>query len=136
MQLEMCPMTEAVPLGAEPPRGHILVVDDDEGYGHVMGQVLRNAGFGVQVMAHFQPALEALESDSPIDLLLTDIVMPSRVNGVALSRMARMRRRSIKVLYVTGYDIPGIEREALGPVLKKPVSETELLAEVERVLAA
>jgi hypothetical protein len=36
----------------------------------------------------------ALESPRPIDLLVTDIVMPERVNGIALSRMARMRRRS------------------------------------------
>lgn len=117
------------------PRGHILVVDDDETNGAAMGQVLQKSGYSVRVMAHFQPALEALEGDTPIDLLLTDIVMPSRVNGVALSRMARMRRRDIKVLYVTGYDIPGVEREALGPVLRKPVSDEDLLAEIGRLLA-
>jgi CheY-like chemotaxis protein len=122
--------------GAGAPRGHILVVEDDEGYGQAVVQVLQKAGYTAQVMSHFQPALEALEGDAPIDLLLTDIVMPSRVNGVALSRMARMRRRDIKVLYLTGYDIPGVDREALGPVLRKPISAEDLLAEVERVLAA
>jgi CheY-like chemotaxis protein len=122
--------------GAEAPRGHILVVEDDEGYGEAVVQVLQKAGYMARVMSHFQPALEALEGDAPIDLLLTDIVMPSRVNGVALSRMARMRRRDIKVLYLTGYDIPGIDREALGPVLRKPISPEDLIAEVERVLAA
>jgi CheY-like chemotaxis protein len=35
-------------------------------------------------------ALEELESARTIDLLITDIVMPERVNGIALSRMARM----------------------------------------------
>jgi CheY-like chemotaxis protein len=122
--------------GAEAPRGHILVVEDDEGYGQAVVQVLQKAGYTAQLMSHFQTALEALEGDAPIDLLLTDIVMPSRVNGVALSRMARMRRRDIKVLYLTGYDIPGIDREALGPVLRKPVSPEDLIGEVERVLAA
>lgn len=122
--------------GAEAPRGHILVVEDDEGYGQAVVQVLQKAGYAAQLMSHFQTALEALEGDAPIDLLLTDIVMPSRVNGVALSRMARMRRRDIKVLYLTGYDIPGIDREALGPVLRKPISAEDLIAEVERVLAA
>ena len=122
--------------GDEAPRGHILVVDDDEGYGQAVVQLLQGAGYVAQATSHFQPALEALEGDAPIDLLLTDIVMPSRVNGVALSRMARMRRRDIKVLYLTGYDIPGVDREALGPVLRKPVSDEDLIAEVERVLAA
>ena len=121
--------------GAGAPRGHIMVVDDDEGYGQAVVQLLQRAGYEAQAMSHFQPALEVLESDAPIDLLLTDIVMPSRVNGVALSRMARMRRREIKVLYLSGYDIPGIEREALGPVLRKPISDEDLIAEVERVLA-
>ncbi len=122
--------------GAGAPRGHILVVEDDEGYGQAVVQVLQSAGYTAQLMSHFQPALEALDGDAPIDLLLTDVVMPSRVNGVALSRMARMRRREIKVLYLTGYDIPGIDREALGPVLRKPISAEDLLAEVARVLAA
>jgi CheY-like chemotaxis protein len=121
--------------GAEAPRGHVLVVEDDEGYGQAVVRMLRKAGYQAQVTSHFQPALEALEGDGPIDLLLTDIAMPSQVNGVALSRMARMRRRDIKVLYITGYDIPGIDREALGPVLRKPISDEDLIAEVERMLA-
>jgi hypothetical protein len=33
--------------------------------------------------------------------------MPERINGVALSRMARMRRPGLKAIYLTAYDIPG-----------------------------
>ena len=60
--------------------------------------------------------------------------MPGSVNGLALSRMARMRRKDLKILYVTGYSIPGAEREALGPILLKPVDDQQLVAEVERAL--
>jgi len=77
-----------------------------------------------------------LESPRSIDLLLTDLVMPERVNGVALSRMAQMRRPQIKVIYLTAYDIPGVEKEVFGPVLRKPVDDEHLIAEVKRVLAA
>jgi CheY-like chemotaxis protein len=62
--------------------------------------------------------------------------MPDSVNGIALSRMARLRRRNLRVVYLTGYDIPGADREALGPILRKPVDEQALINEVERVLAA
>ena len=58
-------------------------------------------------------ALEVLEAERPIDLLITDIVMPGSVNGIALSRMARLRRRDLKVVYLTGYNVPGVENEGL-----------------------
>jgi YesN/AraC family two-component response regulator len=78
--------------------------------------------------------LELLEGDQPIDLMLTDIVMPDRVNGLALARMARLRRPDIKLLYVTGYDIPGLATEALGPMLRKPFGDDDFLDAVRQTL--
>ncbi len=115
---------------------HILLVDDDKTFSEAIGQLLRRANFEVTLAADFRVALEVLEAEGQIDLLISDIVMPSSVNGIALSRMARLRRRDLKVLYVTGYNIPGIENEALGPILRKPIDESKLVSEVERVLAA
>jgi hypothetical protein len=40
------------------------------------------------------------------------------------------------VIYLTGYEIPGADREALGPILRKPVDNQELLDEIGRLLAA
>lgn len=114
----------------------ILVVDDDPAFGDATARVLRAAGFEVFLALDHRLALEDLESTRPIDLLITDIVMPDRVNGVALSRMAQMRRPGLKVIYLTAYDIPGIEDEAVGPVLRKPIDEDRLVAEVKRILAA
>ena len=114
----------------------ILVFDDDEASARALGCVLREAGFEVQVASHFQPALAALDAEPQVDLLVADIVVPEGVNGIALSRMARMRRRGIKVIYLTAYDLPGVENEALGPILRKPVSDELLVAEVHRVLGA
>lgn len=117
-------------------QGRILIFEDDEVYGEALGTILRNAGFDVTVVAHFQPALELLSGNTPLDLLVTDIVVPQGVNGMALSRMARMRRRDLKIIYITGYDLPGAEQEALGPILRKPIPEEVLLSEVKRVLKA
>ena len=113
----------------------ILVVDDDQICGDATARVLRAAGFEVSLAPDHRLALEDLESARPVDLLITDIVMPDRVNGVALSRMARMRRPELKVIYLTAYDIPGVEDDAIGPVLRKPIDEDRLVAEVRRVLA-
>jgi CheY-like chemotaxis protein len=115
--------------------GTILVVDDDEAFGQASLKVLEQAGFAVHVAPDYRQALVMLEGPQPVDLLVTDIVMPERVNGLALARMARMRRPGVKVMYVTGYDIPGVENEALGIVLRKPVDNERLVREVARAIA-
>src|SRR6185437_16027195 len=126
-------MTE--PVARDPnDKAHILVVEDDAAYRDALGRLLTREGYEVSLTMDFRDALEILEGERPVDLLLADIVMPDRVNGIALSRMARLRRRDIKVVYITGYNIPGIDREALGPILRKPVDDTQLVEEIKRTL--
>jgi CheY-like chemotaxis protein len=113
----------------------ILLVDDDEVYRESTARLLRHAGYAVQVAPDYRLALEILERPDRIDLLLTDVVMPDRINGLALSRMGRMRQLDLRVIYVTGYDIAGLEHEALGTVLRKPVSDDLLLTEIAQTLS-
>ncbi len=117
------------------PPGWLLLVDDDAVFAEAAAKILRAAGYEVMVAPDHRLALQTLEGDGPIDLMVADIVMPDRVNGLALGRMARLRRPGIKIIYLTGHDIPGIEDEALGPVLRKPIDSIQLVAEVERALA-
>jgi CheY-like chemotaxis protein len=119
-----------------PSKVHILVVEDDVACREALGKVLQCEGYGVYLTADFREALEILDSDQQVDLMLTDIVMPDRVNGIALSRMARLRRPNLKIVYITGYSIPGADREALGPILRKPIDDKVLINEVANVLAA
>lgn len=118
-----------------PPPSWLLLVDDDEVFAEAAAKILRSAGYEVIVAPDHRLALQTLEADGPVDLMVADIVMPDRVNGLALGRMARLRRPGIKIIYMTGHDIPGIEDEALGPVLRKPIDGSRLVAEVERALA-
>ncbi|HET7883799.1 MAG TPA: response regulator [Acetobacteraceae bacterium] len=118
-----------------PAKGQVLVVEDDVTLGEALCEMLRREGYATTLANGFNIALEILEGERPLDLMLVDIVMPDGVNGLALARMARLRRRDLKVIYVTGYSIPGLEREALGPILRKPVDDEVLLQEVRRALA-
>jgi len=113
---------------------HILFVEDDEVFRDSLAAVLRGAGYEVTAVPDYRLALETLEAGTAIDLMLADIVMPQRVNGLALGRMARLRRSDIKIVYITGYDIPGLDGEALGPIIRKPVNEEELLVEIAGLL--
>lgn len=111
----------------------ILLVEDEEGFRYAAARALEGAGFAVAAAPDFRAALELLDGDRPIDLLVTDIVMPERVHGFALARMARMRRTGLKVLYLTAYDVPTVE--AVGKVLRKPITDQQLVDEVRAALA-
>lgn len=128
-------MSSDQPSGRKPSPGRVLFVDDDQVFAEASAQVLRGAGYEVQIAPDYRLALEVLESNALVDLLVCDIVMPDRVNGLALGRMARLRRPELKIIYITGHDIPGVEDEALGPVLRKPIDNDLFVAEIERVLA-
>ncbi len=113
----------------------ILIFEDDPGYAEALGALLRRAGYELVIATHFSTALQALGDARPPDLLIADIVMPpGQVNGLAMARMARMKRRGIRVLYMTGYDISRAESEAFGPILRKPVTDEQMLAQVDRLL--
>ncbi len=115
-------------------QSHILLVDDDESFRYATEKTLKEAGFTVTSAADYRRALDAINGSGRIDLLLTDVVMPNRVNGFALARMARMRRMNLHVLYMTAFDIP--THEAEGKILRKPISGEALVTEVRDALAA
>ena len=99
---------------------NILLVDDDEAFSYVAAKALRAAGYDVLLAPDHRLALEILDSPRLLDLLITKVVMPKRVNGFALARMARLRRLDLKILYMTAFEVP--TREAIGKILYKPLS--------------
>ena len=117
---------------SEPQR--ILLIDDDEAFRYSTSRTLTNAGYEVTAYADYRGALEYLNKGGHADVLVTDIVMPDRIHGFALARMARMHDTAMKVIYVTAYDVP--KDEAIGPILRKPLNDDEFLAHVRDVLAA
>jgi CheY-like chemotaxis protein len=66
----------------------------------------RMRGFAGVAAPDHHKALEVLEGNDPVDLLVTDLLFPNGIHGFAL---ARMRRLGLKVIYVTGFDVPEAE---------------------------
>ncbi len=113
----------------------ILLVDDDDIFRYATAQILRSAGYTVTPTEDYREALAVLEGQAELDLMITDVVMPNRVNGFALLRMARMRRQGLKVIYVTGFEKLPLN-EADGPILRKPINQDALLATVRARLVS
>ena len=121
-------------------RESILVVEDDDSVRAYATESLRELGYRVAEASSGRSALELLEHAPPLDLLLTDVVMPGGYNGRELADEAVKRRPGLKVLYMTGYSRDAILRHGrLAPgvhVIGKPFSLAELAEKVRERLDA
>ena len=129
-------LPEPAPGGTET----VLVVEDEDAVRHLVCRVLRSKGYRVLDAAHGEAALlVAGSTQEPIDLLITDMVMPG-MGGTALATELVAVRPSLRVLFITGYAPEAIERrgelaDASG-LLEKPFSADQLARKVREVLAA
>jgi len=124
---------------ADSPRGRgqrILVTEDDADVRAYIVQTLLDLGYEVIQAADGQRALAILSSQA-VDLLLTDVVMPS-MSGRALADEARKRLPGLKVLFMTGYSRNAIVHNGrLDPgvsLLQKPFSPGALAHQLNRQL--
>ncbi|MCW8131078.1 MAG: response regulator [Planctomycetota bacterium] len=117
----------------------ILVVEDDEGIRGMVGEILESEGYRVLLAENGRRALElAARTRAPIDLLISDVMMPE-MGGIDLLRAIRPARPEIRALLVSGYapENSGLQ-EAVAKTeafLKKPFTPASLLQAVRKALA-
>ena len=98
---EDTPEAEAVP--ADAGQGEtILVVDDEASVRALMVEVLRELGYRVLQAESGPRAIELLQADLSIALLVTDVGLPGGMNGRQVADMARLLLPELQVLFVTG----------------------------------
>jgi signal transduction histidine kinase/ActR/RegA family two-component response regulator len=116
----------------------VLVVEDDADVLDVAVATLTDLGYRILLAYNGLEALQILERDEPIDLLFTDIVMPSGISGVQLAREARRLRQDIKVLLTSGYTTQTLAQEYGAnteyQIITKPYRQSELVEHVRRAL--
>jgi len=128
----------AVSVGA-PSRlsGTALVVDDEEGLVEIAIAYLNDMGYATYHARDSASALAIVERHKDIDLILTDILMPGGMNGVALAEKIRELIQPVKVIYCSGFPANALsERVSLvdGPLLRKPYQRAEFAAAVRAVM--
>src|SRR5262249_22215042 len=107
----------ALPEGSVPnikmtPRGNetIVLVEDEEAVRSVTSRILRQSGYRVVEASGSKAAIRLVEQHAgPIDLLITDVVMPE-MNGRQLVEHLLLARPDLKVLYLSGYTNDSVVR--------------------------
>ncbi len=138
--LEAAAAGPARPAAKSGGRGLILVVEDEPAVRSLTATMLRRHGYDVLVAASGADALAmASDSDEPIDLVITDVVMPG-MNGQTVAKRLREGRKDLRVLFVSGYADDAIRRngvlEAGTSLLQKPFLTDELIGRVRSLLDA
>ena len=119
-------------------RQTVLVADDNEGMREFLAELLKLDGYQVVCAEDGDQALERIR-DGPVDLVLSDVMMPRR-SGFALCRMIKSNpeTRLVPVVLVTGLANTEDRIQGIGcgadDFLNKPVNKEELLARVRSLL--
>lgn len=116
----------------------VLVVEDESDLREMTAELLRKEGYTVLVAADGPAAIaRSDEYQKPIDLLLTDVVLPG-INGREVANRIAESRPEIKVIYTSGYTAPSVASQGLLEsdvvLLPKPFSRVSLLRQLRKVL--
>jgi len=130
------PRPKSTPSGA-PKKGQgetILVVEDSASVRKLVTHALAQNGYRVLEASTPIQALQILhQSDRPIDLLLTDVILPEMSGRILADRM-REQGKVRRVLFMSGYEDDLVARQGVlhegVRLLQKPFLEPELLREV------
>ena len=117
---------------------NVLLVEDDDSVRTYAVACLQELGYRVVAAANGREALRRVEEGIPVDVLVTDIVMPGGMNGRQVVEAVRGRRPGVKVLFISGYaeDVLA-DRNALAEqfrLLNKPFAKPELARALREVM--
>ena len=83
--------------------GQVLLVEDDDEVAALTVEMINQLGYDTTRVASAEAALGALADKRAIDVVVSDVMMPGRMNGVELAQEIRRRRPHLPVLLTSGY---------------------------------
>jgi PAS domain S-box-containing protein len=117
----------------------VLIVEDDAAVRLLVVSVLEELGYTALEASDSAQALPILESNSRLDLLISDVGLPG-LNGRQLAEIARQSRSELPVLFITGYAAMAASRaDFLGQgmdMITKPFAIEELATKIRTMLVA
>jgi len=129
-----------LPVDAPAPARTVLVVEDRPDVRHVVRRQLESLGHRVTVAEAATEALLLLEGPAAPDVLVTDVILATGMNGIDLANAARVQRPGLPVIFMSGYTAASEAqqrvRETGAPLLSKPFTTPQLESAVNAVCAA
>jgi PAS domain S-box-containing protein len=128
------------PVRVRPPgsaSAHVMVVDDDDLVRETIAALLEGAGFSVLAAEGGLDALDLIEAGATPDALVCDLSMPG-MNGIDTIKRARGLIPGLACFLLTGYagERSALETGDAFTLLRKPISASALIAQIEAGLAA
>jgi DNA-binding NtrC family response regulator len=112
----------------------IFLVDDDDGSRQAMARALDRVGYSVRSFPSAEEALEVVQGDEPVDMVISDVRMPG-MNGWEFLREVTAVRPDLPFILVTAYadveDAVAALQEGADDYLTKPVKMQELRRRVQ-----
>jgi len=136
---EEVPILKPAPIARAACSGTILLVEDDVAVRSLVEAILSSRGYHVLVADTPAHAIAlCCSSTQPIDVLLTDVVMPE-TSGPELAKQLLASRPTLRVVYMSGYAGDFLAHEGLNAegvtLLQKPFSATALEEKIRLVLS-
>jgi CheY-like chemotaxis protein len=118
----------------------ILVVEDDPDVRTLSVSILKRLNYRVVEAQDGREALNILRKPNPIDLILTDVVLPGGMSGPDLVSQSRDWQPGVRALFMSGYATDVLDQrdqlDAAGEILSKPSRRAELAERVRNLLDA
>jgi signal transduction histidine kinase len=114
----------------------VLLVEDEPQLREITARTLERQGYRVRAVENGQEAVAVLEGDTPVALLLTDVVMPG-MSGLQLAQRAADLRPHLRLLFMSGFPRDLWEQGEIGcnlTIIEKPFDAEQLLRKVSAVL--
>jgi CheY-like chemotaxis protein len=114
--------------------GRVLLVEDNPDVARASQLMLEQLGYSVTQVSDGAAALATVEAER-FDLVMSDIVMAGRIDGLGVARALRQRKPDLPVLLVTGYSDAASRAVGEFTVLRKPFLMAELSRTAARLIA-
>lgn len=118
----------------EGTQGTVLVVEDSREVADVTSALLDQLGYRVVRAENATEALRHLQQGIEFDLVLSDIVMPGPIDGLALAAICRERFPDIPVLLTSGFSDAARAADGRFDILRKPFELSALEHAIEQVI--